>query len=441
MIKRKLLIILLCGAFLTGLAGCVNPTEPIQTKADSALYSTTTERVASIPSIESSETAAVGSTVVTPATEAKTAEEEIMPETNQYDPIESDSTQQTTNSDATMTPSTVQETERTPVTDSPVSNQPPLEPSTSPQTSTTSKIPATSNTPTTSKMPETSETPTTPKAPVTSNPPETSQAPTPHTHNWSEWRVAQAATCTSAGSQRRTCNGCSEVQTQTTPATGHSFGAWKVLSEPTTEKTGVEQRTCSSCGVNELRSLEKFPKPEGTFTDTEWMAQRFLELLNENRAKVGAQQLVTSDKMHEMALVRAEELTVFFSHYRPNMGPQVTIGTEQYTTIFDDFEYGIFDGTYSENPATGELKPHYRREHSGEDIGQTGISEDSTAEEAIQNMMEGFRGSPGHWNDLMDTSYGAVGIAVSVERIDMGEGFPALYRYYFEVLLTDRLYE
>ena len=38
----------------------------------------------------------------------------------------------------------------------------------------------------------------------------------------------------------------------------------------------------------------------------------------------------------------------------------------------------------------------------------------------------------------MAPAYGAAGVAVSVERIDMGEGFPALYRCNFEVLLVDR---
>lgn len=267
--------------------------------------------------------------------------------------------------------------------------------------------------------------------------------PMPHTHSWSGWKVAQAATCTEDGSQRRTCSGCNEVQTQAIPAIGHSFGAWKVLSEPTTEKTGVEQRTCTSCGINELRSIEIL-NPEISSVDTEWMAQRFLELLNQERTKVGSQKLVTSDKLHEMAQVRTDELTVLFDHVRPDGRP--------ISTIFDDFQYGIYYDddqamSYSYQDSDGNLQwglIHYLPAQvgsGGEDIEIGGYWSNESLEEFLVWMMDGFRESPGHWSDMMNNVYGAVGVAVSVVKHDGDSGIPDLYDCYIEILLVDRLYE
>lgn len=321
---------------------------------------------------------------------------------------------------------------------------------------------------TTTRKPETTPAVTTPKPPVTTTTPGTT-APEPHVHKWSSWTTTKSATCTADGSQKRTCSGCSEVQTQTISATGHKWGswtvtkkatctangvqsrtcsnckqaetktiaatghdwsAWRVYKAPTTEEEGKEERICYNCWEQEFRPIDKLLQDNKTATpaDCEWMAQRFLELLNEERAKVGAQQLVTSDRLHEMAQVRADELTVYFDHDRPD-------GTSS-RTIYSEFEYGIrYD--YS-SLGFGII---YYPTHYSEDIGAVmdgGKGLIITKEAVLQSMIGSFKLSAGHWNDMMNDVYGAVGIAVSAVE---NEKYPGYYEFYFEILLVDRLYE
>ena len=152
----------------------------------------------------------------------------------------------------------------------------------------------------------------------------------------------------------------------------------------------------------------------------EEMAQQFLELLNEERAKAGVPTLVTGPILQEMAQVRANELPILIGHRRPN-----GLG---YSTILTEYKYGIPTGYYG-TYFNGEQYEIYYRGNTGETVGMM----DSTHPEV---MIEGFRNSPGHWVVLMDPTLGAVGVAVvAVEDRTYG------YLYYYEVLLTDKLYE
>lgn len=46
-------------------------------------------------------------------------------------------------------------------------------------------------------------------------------------HVWSGWTQTKAATCTSAGSKKRTCSGCGATETATINALGHSWSGWQ----------------------------------------------------------------------------------------------------------------------------------------------------------------------------------------------------------------------
>ena len=76
----------------------------------------------------------------------------------------------------------------------------------------------------------------------------------PHEHSW-EWTVVTPATCTSAGSQQRTCAGCGAVETASIAALPHSFGEWTVVTPATCTEAGVQQHVCSVCGTVETASI------------------------------------------------------------------------------------------------------------------------------------------------------------------------------------------
>ena len=69
-----------------------------------------------------------------------------------------------------------------------------------------------------------------------------------------------------------------------------------------------------------------------TEADSEWIADRVLELINAERKKLGSPALSTAPKAHEIATVRAKELTIKFSHDRPD--------GRLSGTVYNDFKYG-----------------------------------------------------------------------------------------------------
>ncbi len=75
-----------------------------------------------------------------------------------------------------------------------------------------------------------------------------------HVHNFSEWQVTTAATCTKDGVESRGCV-CGAIETRTIKATGHQFGEWKTVREPTDYLAGKEERVCAVCGEKETRKI------------------------------------------------------------------------------------------------------------------------------------------------------------------------------------------
>ena len=58
-------------------------------------------------------------------------------------------------------------------------------------------------------------------------------------HNWGEWQTVTPATCTNAGSQKRTCSLCNTSETQNIPVLEHNYS----------EATCTKPQTCTRCGV------------------------------------------------------------------------------------------------------------------------------------------------------------------------------------------------
>ena len=209
----------------------------------------------------------------------------------------------------------------------------------------------------------------------------------------------------------------------TTPATTTTPMSTTAATTTTKSTTTVTTTTRPTTTTSE-------PEPESYEIETvtelyepmsvEEMAQQFLELLNEERAKAGVPTLVTGPIIQEMAQVRASELPLLIGHRRPN-----GLG---YSTILTEYKYGIPTGYYG-TYFNGEQYEIYYRGNTGETVGMM----DSTHPEV---MIEGFRNSPGHWVVLMDPTLGAVGVSVVAV-----EDQPYGYLYYYEVLLTDKLYE
>lgn len=69
-----------------------------------------------------------------------------------------------------------------------------------------------------------------------------------HAHIWSDWATENNATCTEQGKEKRTCNGCEEIEYKEIPATGHEWKKWYISKSPTCAEQGTETRECDTCG-------------------------------------------------------------------------------------------------------------------------------------------------------------------------------------------------
>jgi len=82
-------------------------------------------------------------------------------------------------------------------------------------------------------------------------------------HEFEDWSVAQAATCTAAGTERRVCTKCDEVQERPLAMTAHCYENWVVTQPATCTAAGVQKRTCTGCGLSEEQPLAALPHSYG----------------------------------------------------------------------------------------------------------------------------------------------------------------------------------
>ncbi|MBR5540243.1 MAG: hypothetical protein IKU56_02565 [Clostridia bacterium] len=67
------------------------------------------------------------------------------------------------------------------------------------------------------------------------------------THTFGDWAVAKEATCTAAGSEKRTCSVCGVSETKEVKALGHNYGKATVTKEATCTENGVSTKICDRC--------------------------------------------------------------------------------------------------------------------------------------------------------------------------------------------------
>ena len=81
---------------------------------------------------------------------------------------------------------------------------------------------------------------------------------TGHEFNDDDWTVTVAPTCTTTGTESRSCrNGCGETQTREVEKVPHSY-EWVRTTEPTIFATGEDSYKCSVCGdISDTREVPK----------------------------------------------------------------------------------------------------------------------------------------------------------------------------------------
>ena len=199
-----------------------------------------------------------------------------------------------------------------------------------------------------------------------------------------------------------------------------SKAAAKTESSSISSRSDTVSRASSKANVSSQASVSSSPTSSKIATaDSEWIANRVLELINAERTKLGCIALSTAPKAHEIATVRAQQLTTFFSHedelgnnpaailyhkykYNPNATSEFTVydkdGNYQWyqsygpggsENITEGVEYiqnnEVFDGvTYS----CGDKEMYARK------------------------ITRNFQNSSAHWSDITKAEYTGVGIGV-----------------------------
>lgn len=140
------------------------------------------------------------------------------------------------------------------------------------------------------------------------------------------------------------------------------------------EVTDIEDKyyeDISKEDINEYKNIQS----ENTYTD---LINEVYEITNNYRSLVGVSSLTLDSSLVTAANIRAKELSDSFSHTRPN-------GSSCFTVLS---ELGISYGTAGENIAAGYS--------------------------SSQSVMEGWRSSSGHYQNIISSKFKKIGIGVNI---------------------------
>mgnify|MGYP002611911927 CR=1 FL=1 len=213
-----------------------------------------------------------------------------------------------------------------------------------------------------------------------------------------------------------------------------SQAAVKTESGPISSKTNAASRTSSQTNPSSRIAVSSSSTSSTTSNisaaDSEWIADRVLELINAERNKLGYPALSTAPKAHEIATIRAQQLTTFFSH-------EDELGNNAAAILYHKYKY---------NPnATSEFAVYDKEGNyewyqsygpgGSENIGQVGNGCCADINVDVANdLFYGFKSSSAHWSDISNPEYTGVGIGVVVIQNGMG------YDAYCCILTMDRTY-
>ena len=143
------------------------------------------------------------------------------------------------------------------------------------------------------------------------------------------------------------------------------------IEEKISDTDNKEYKEISKEDINEYRDIQS----ENTYTD---LINEVYEITNNYRSLVGVSSLTLDSSLVEAASIRAKEISNSFSHTRPN-------GSSCFTVLS---ELGISYGTAGENIAVGYS--------------------------SSQSVMEGWRSSSGHYQNIISSKFKKIGIGVNI---------------------------
>ena len=148
------------------------------------------------------------------------------------------------------------------------------------------------------------------------------------------------------------------------------------IEEKISDTDYKEYKEISKDDINEYDSITiNNIQNENTYTD---LINEVYEITNNYRSLVGVPSLTLDSSLVTAASIRAKEISDSFSHTRPN-------GSSCFTVLS---ELGISYGTAGENIAAGYS--------------------------SSQSVMEGWRSSSGHYQNIISSKFKKIGIGVNI---------------------------
>lgn len=145
------------------------------------------------------------------------------------------------------------------------------------------------------------------------------------------------------------------------------------------EVTDIEDKYYEDISKDDINEYDSITinniQSENIYTD---LINEVYEITNNYRSLVGVPSLTLDSSLVETASIRAKELSDSFSHTRPN-------GSSCFTVLS---ELGISYGTAGENIAAGYS--------------------------SSQSVMEGWRSSSGHYQNIISSKFKKIGIGVNI---------------------------
>lgn len=173
------------------------------------------------------------------------------------------------------------------------------------------------------------------------------------------------------GSYRNIINQNKVISTNTYIDKDNEIVNSNLEKEEVTDMENKYYEDISKEDINEYKNIQS----ENTYTD---LINEVYEITNNYRSLVGVSSLTLDSSLVEAASIRAKELSDSFSHTRPN-------GSSCFTVLSG---LGISYGTAGENIAAGYS--------------------------SSQSVMEGWRSSSGHYQNIISSKFKKIGIGVNI---------------------------
>ena len=194
----------------------------------------------------------------------------------------------------------------------------------------------------------------------------------------------------------------------------------KTESSSISSRSDTVSRASSKVNVSSQASSSSSPTSgKITAADSKWIANRVLELINAERTRLGYGILSTAPKAHEIATVRAQQLTTFFSHedelgnnsaailyhkykYNPN-------ATSEFTVYDKDGNYQWYQ---SYGPGGSENITEGVEYIENNEVFEGVTYSCGDKEMYARKITRNFENSSAHWSDITKAEYTGVGIGV-----------------------------